>query len=405
MATIYDYLHWRGDLGFDQAEANAVDFLILSWIAYVDWRGIVPGPGEGAPLALWEAGKTYLDAHPEARRWNNPYAVNPAVSAVYLLRKLMDCPRFQGMELCGFVDETDSEEEKQFSALCCLAEDWAAVCFRGTDTSFVGWKEDLHLALSNAVPAQLAAAAYGARVPQLAGMPLYYCGHSKGGNLSVYGAVKGPEGIRCRIEGVYSFDGPGFTDAFVQGADYQQLLPRIFSFIPQASVVGMLLEHKISHEVIKSGQYGLMQHIALHWRVMGCAFIREERMTAPSKLIDKTLREWMRALSEGEKDAFIDLLFSLLEATGARRIEELSRKGLRGLIRAIRALGGLTWKEKRMLLRAVFCLIRAGNETLFRAITNPGAQLIYQCRMKWKQRKSLCMAENTENTETTDIHP
>jgi len=38
MADIYDYLGWQGHIPFAQAAVNEADFLILSWLAYVDWQ-------------------------------------------------------------------------------------------------------------------------------------------------------------------------------------------------------------------------------------------------------------------------------------------------------------------------------------------------------------------------------
>ena len=42
MANMMDYLLWRGDLSFKQAEFNEVDNLIFSELVYVDFDGIVP---------------------------------------------------------------------------------------------------------------------------------------------------------------------------------------------------------------------------------------------------------------------------------------------------------------------------------------------------------------------------
>ena len=47
MANILDYLDWRGDLTLAQDPFNEVDNLILAELSFVDFGGIVPGPGEG----------------------------------------------------------------------------------------------------------------------------------------------------------------------------------------------------------------------------------------------------------------------------------------------------------------------------------------------------------------------
>ena len=42
MAGLFDYLDWRGDLTFEEAEFNEVDSMILAWLSYVALDGIVP---------------------------------------------------------------------------------------------------------------------------------------------------------------------------------------------------------------------------------------------------------------------------------------------------------------------------------------------------------------------------
>lgn len=371
MADIYDYLGWQGHIPFAQAAVNEADFLILSWLAYVDWQGVLPGPGEGAALPLPEAANAYFLLHPQQLEKEKPYAVNPYVSGANLLKRLMDCPRFYEIQLCGFADETDIAQEKQFSAIACITKDWGAACFRGTDTTFVGWKEDFRLAITHGLPAHLAAAEYVDRVPQLQEGALYFCGHSKGGNLAIYGAAKAAGAVRRRIAAVYSFDGPGFTPDFVQDTDYQEMLPRMRSFIPQASVVGLLMENAVPHTVVKSKGVSILQHMALHWQVGGTAFLPAKRITLPSRLLDVTLKKWLGRLTKQEKNRLIDLLFSLLEATGVQRIEELNRKILRHLARAIRKLAGLSWTEKKMLLRVIFLLVWTWHVSAFRIIFRP----------------------------------
>ena len=55
MANLLDYLDWRGDLTLEQAPFNEVDNLILAELSFVDFKDIVPGPGEGDSVVLREA--------------------------------------------------------------------------------------------------------------------------------------------------------------------------------------------------------------------------------------------------------------------------------------------------------------------------------------------------------------
>lgn len=162
------------------------------------------------------------------------------------------------------------------------------------------------------------------------------------------------------------------------------MLGKIHTVIPQSSVVGLLLEHRETHAVIKSAKVSVLQHNGVNWEVLGPEFVREKELTSTSQMLDRTLKEWMATLDDGARRAFIDALFTLLSATGATRIEELGAEGLGGLIRALRALSGLEEENRRMLLRAVLALVREGNATLYQALTAPGAELLRQGQRKMR---------------------
>ena len=219
MANLYDYLDWRGDLTFAQSPLNEVDSLIFSWIAYVEWDGVLPPPGEGVPLSLKEAAQRYFEIHPAPSEKNAAYSIFPKVSSAVLLARLMHCSRYEKVRLCAYANELDEGEQKQFAALTVLSDEWAYAAYRGTDSSIVGWKEDCFLVFDEAVPAQLSALAYLSQVPEIARGPLYLGGHSKGGNLAVYAGVKCEGSMAARIEKIYNHDGPGFPLSFIQHMD------------------------------------------------------------------------------------------------------------------------------------------------------------------------------------------
>ena len=67
------------------------------------------------------------------------------------------------------------------------------------------------------VPAQESAARYVDEAADAIDGPLLCGGHSKGGNLAVYGAAMCSDVARARIERAYSHDGPGFVEEFLNG--------------------------------------------------------------------------------------------------------------------------------------------------------------------------------------------
>ena len=49
MATILDYLDWRGDLTLEQDPFNEVDALVLCQLSYLHLNGVVPAPAREGP--------------------------------------------------------------------------------------------------------------------------------------------------------------------------------------------------------------------------------------------------------------------------------------------------------------------------------------------------------------------
>ena len=55
MGGIEDYIKWRGDLTFEQSAFNEVDNLVLSQIAYVDFKNIIPAAGSKEKITVFYA--------------------------------------------------------------------------------------------------------------------------------------------------------------------------------------------------------------------------------------------------------------------------------------------------------------------------------------------------------------
>ena len=329
MANFLDYLAWRGDLSLDRFPFRPVDGLILSVLSYIQFDGLVPEEAERA-VPLGQAAADYL-ALPPGRRGRCRCEKD-----LPLLRALAGAPRFARLELCHQADRFVPEEETQFAALTVLLGDGSAfLAFRGTDGTLVGWKEDFNLSFMDVVPAQLEAAEYIRDFAASFSGPLRLGGHSKGGNLAVSGASLTPVKVRDRIKSVWSFDGPGLNPYLLARPGYQELRTRIRSFVPKSSVVGLLLAHEEPHTVVDSDQQGLFQHDPYSWQVLGPDFVLLEEVSAGSRLVDRTLKNWLAGLTREQRETVADTLYELLSSGDARTVKEaLEPKNLANSLRA-----------------------------------------------------------------------
>lgn len=306
MADLFDYLTWRGDLTFTQCPPNEVDALIFSGLSYIRYGDSVAKNPE-VPVSLKNAAEEFFSLPDHEDRIQ-------LKKDLELIRRAADTRRFGDANLYGYRDVLLEEEQTQFAAVTFLLDDGTAfVAFRGTDTSVVGWKEDFNMSFMQVVPAQLMAVDYVRNLQSELWQPLRLGGHSKGGNLAVFAAARLSPAMQQRILDVYSHDGPGFNDYLMGDVGYQAMVPRIHTYLPQSSVIGMLLEHEEPYTVIRSRQVGILQHDYYSWEVLGPHFISMEEITAGSRFLNGTLKNWLADMTVQERSQVVDALFGLLQ--------------------------------------------------------------------------------------------
>jgi hypothetical protein len=101
------------------------------------------------------------------------------------------------------------------------------------------------------------------------------------------------------------------------------MVPKIHTYIPQSSIIGMLLEHEEPYIVVKSSLVSLLQHECYSWEIQGGDFVRVEEITEHSRFIDSTLKRYLAGTSKEERSAFVDTVFDLLGSGGAGQLHEL----------------------------------------------------------------------------------
>lgn len=309
MANVFDYLKWRGDLTFAQDPPNAVDALIFSGLSYVRYGGQVEAD-PGRPVPLTDAAETFFaleDCESRVRVKND----------MELLRAAAETVRFGQTRIVMYRDSLIPEQETQFAAMTFLLDDGTAfLAFRGTDHTLVGWKEDFNMTFQQTIPAQRLALQYTRDVALERSEPLRLGGHSKGANLAVFAAARSSPMIQQRIVEVYNNDGPGFTKYLMGDPGYLAMVPRIKTYIPQSSVIGMLLEHEEPYTVIHSKSVGLLQHDLYSWEVLGRAFLRVQEVTESSLFLDSTIKTWFAEMTNQERNQLVDVMFTLLGTGG-----------------------------------------------------------------------------------------
>jgi hypothetical protein len=364
MANLFDYLQWRGDLDFAQAPFNPVDNVILCQLSYLPFDGIVPGPDEDGEITVGIAATIFSQ-----KLQKNVSRVKQAILCKddpALLKALGSSRRFGNCRLRGYVNLIDTKRELQFSAVCIITGGNSCfVAYRGTDTSLVGWKEDFNMSFNEAVPAQLEAVAYLEKMAKKIRGPLRIGGHSKGGNLAIYAATYCSKGIKNRITDIFSNDAPGFHQSLIDSKGFAEIKGRIHSFVPQASVVGMLLKHGNGYSVVRSNQFGLMQHELYSWEVTPNDMVRVDSVTQGSRFVGNVLREWIGSLDDEQREKFLEALYTVLIAIQAKSLPDLGESWFKASGSMLKSLNSIDPATKNLIGKALGELLNSTQRNIY----------------------------------------
>ncbi len=342
MYTIMDYLEWRGDLSIHQSAFNEVDAAILARFSYEPFEEIVS-----------ENFRSFKSVKQVCEELLNSPDLNDGVLDYKLdfefIRAMGASKRFSEMRISGFVNDTDVERQIQFSA--CLfdidGEQNYFIAFRGTDNTIIGWKEDFNMGFEFPVPAQKKARAYLENaVSSFKDGTFMVGGHSKGGNLSIYSATFCDDKFNAPITDIYNFDGPGFTESIMQTDEFKRIEDQIHTFVPEFSVVGMLLEHLEDYSVVHSSATGIMEHEILTWEVGPLGFVHKEEVNSGSRFVDRTLKDWLSGLDNEQREQFVDTIFNLMMCDNAQTLVEFNQNRRETINAMIRTYNNLDAETK-----------------------------------------------------------
>lgn len=344
--NIIDYLKWRGDLDFKQDPFNEVDNLCLCHMAYTMFDDLID---INTVISIKDLSDLFFSKHNEEEIKENKSFV---ADAPYTLKALSNTKRFKDLKLHHFVSILNPETTEQFCAFQIdLSTDLGFVCFRGTDDSLIGWKEDFKIAYE-VTRAQLSSSEYIENY--LKPLKKYiFAGHSKGGNLAIYAAMNAKKATRKKIVAIYSNDGPGIADEFINQEVFKEMKDRYIKIVPEFDVFGLIYDHCPNMKVVKSDSFFLLQHAATSWQVMGNQFEFVPTINKESKMIKDGFDDFMKEVSIDARKELIEELFLALNELGVSKASDLSKTSVSALVKAIKKVFEMNESQKENGLKFV----------------------------------------------------
>lgn len=335
---------------FQEEPINLVDSLILAWISYLR----IPQCEKSATTFRGVALKNLYKAEYFEELFHNVYEPEQAQE---LFTSLCSSPRFRDMKILKYTQQLNASQEKQFSALTLqFDKNKYFVSFRGTDSTIVGWKEDFNMFFECPVPSQIEAGKYVKHILKYTNGDLYLGGHSKGGNLAAYAAAINNQ---KRILQIYMHDAPGFLPEIVEQQNFQDIVQKTTKIVPQSSFFGMVLEDNVQSLVIQSNRKSFWQHDPFSWEIENFDFKYETEVNNSSKYVNKAFQNWLKGISPGQREQFIDLWYNLIQSTNSKTTSELQENWLS----LLKAVSDIDEEAKECILQVTKSIVSIGIKT------------------------------------------
>lgn len=317
MGKILDYVRWRGDLTLDREPFNSLDAGLFAAFAYLPFDPSVKGHTLEAATKRLIQKKTLIHSDK-------------------LEAELVNLSnRYKNMHFLDWSHLSQKKPPVQFTAMTIeLDSETILVAYRGTDGSMVGLNEDVDMSYQPEIFGQSVAADYLDKMAQAyPDKKIDTVGHSKGGNFAAYALYAASPSLQDRVIKAYSFDGPGFMKEMYNQIEFQRVIPKMMTYVPEGSIFGMMLDHPERVIVVKSRMKHLMkQHNPLHWEVARNSFVMAPGLSNASRIIRSTFISWNTKIPREKREAFWLAFFTALESQKITEASQLTTNKIRGAI-------------------------------------------------------------------------
>ena len=247
------------------------------------------------------------------------------IKRVKLLLAMRECKRYRDLIVSDFLADYNKAYKSSFATQFAAVTFWAPkadlriVVLRGTDGTRAGWKEDCMLASTTIMSCGIALKYIQGIASKYTEGKLAIVGHSKGGNLALYGALKDdkvverivtkPEGV-----GVINLDGPGLK--ICDEIDTSRFAPEVHkavtTYITQTSIIGVTIKGEVKageYQCVLSKEEFVMQHCIFTWLFDDDANPVKEEQDDVSRYFESVFKD-IRVMNDPEK--LTEMVFSIL---------------------------------------------------------------------------------------------
>lgn len=278
--------------------------------------------------------------------------------------------RYKHLKILQYKEETSLLSELQFSATSFIVNrKLIIVAFRGTDNTINGWKEDFNLGFLKEIPAQKLAVEYLAKIAKkYRRRNIIIVGHSKGGNLAFYAAMKQPLKIQNRFLRIYNLDGPDFLEEISASEEYRQILPKTIKIVPEESIIGMILQTHNEYVIVKAAGSLLDQHTLFNWLLDDETnnLVYVETLTKTAKKIKVSFYSFINKFTIEEREMIVNSLFALLKVSECTVVSDFINDFNKNIALMFDEYKASNDETKKLLRKSLFELLKFFTINYFR---------------------------------------
>lgn len=349
--NMIDYIKKNGFYSFKEVPFNEVDNAILCQVSYVYFENVLK---DNNKHTIKELSDLYFSKYSEKdiKKDKSLIAKSPLV-----LKEMAKVNRFKDIVMHHFEHSSSQMMTHQFAAMQYDLDDSTTyICFRGTDDSILGWKEDFQMAYRK-IDGYNYAKSYINRHCSL-NKKYRIGGHSKGGALAIYGACNCFSFKRKNIIEVYSNDGPGVRKEFIKNK-LKRISDRYIKIVPEGDIIGTVFDDDYKHRVVMTNTVGFSQHNMISWQVKDSHFVKARSLSSFSKKLRKRFNDYVYNTSNKEIIKLGDTLFNYLNKIKIKKVSELFSLKANDVPRLIKEIPEVDESTKQVMYNLVMIFVKS----------------------------------------------
>lgn len=333
--TIFDYIDKYGDLSFLEKDITEVDAAIFSFLSYINFNNYLKGKDK---ITIHEIASLIKTTR------NKIIAENDAIK---IIKYMKNKKRYKDVYLYNY--RYIHNINTQFSAITIeYKKNNIYISFKGTDELISGWIEDILLSYIYPTTSHKEAVKYINQY-MLKPYKIILGGHSKGGNTAMVSGINSNFIMKRKIKKIYSMDGPGILKEVISSYKYKEIENKYEHFIPENSIVGILLENN-KNSIIKSTKKSILSHDILYWEIIEDKFVRGNLKNYSAKL-KTNINNYIYKKDNKEIEKLVKDIISVCQKTNIKTIIEFQDKSK--IIEFIKEVNKLDKSSKKSIKEVV----------------------------------------------------